>query len=571
MLPLLLLLAAGPELVRLHPLGARAGTSVEVEILGSQLETATGVHFDHPSLTWQHTTLREPGRVKGVVTVAPGAPLGAHLLRVQTAAGPSTGLLFNVGQFPSFVEGEQRTIPQLPVEIYGRLDGAPDLDQYWFIVQAGERWLFDLQAMEHGSAVEARLALFNQRGERVAFNDDRDYYDENPLLEHTFATAGLYSVKLDQYRGPRGFTFGKNNAYILRISSLPRLRSVAPLGARPGTRAAFTVTGTALQRLDRAYLTPVRLAEYSRMTYPYTMPIHFRPDVPQPPKITARVTAGPDTATLAFDLPATAAPGLWRLWLGTPAGWTPGPNLELDPASTTRDAVLLQPRQRHRYPVQAHAGQPLHFWTLSAQLGSSLDTVLTLRDAAGRKLAENDDVVAGYGGLLGNPDSSLFYTPPADATLTLEVRDRLDRGGPGFAYRLKSDHRRPGFQLFTTPENPTARPGGTATLKVHLVREHGFAGEVDIWVEGTSVKGRFRADQLFEPGADGADMLIPELTLAIPAPVTPGVHPLRLLGRGADGLTQEAHTATMIGPIYQGDWNFFRRPVAALTLTVLAP
>ena len=31
----------------------------------------------------------------------------------------------------------------------------------------------------------------------------------------------------------------------------------------------------------------------------------------------------------------------------------------------------------------------------------------------------------------------------------------------------------------------------------------------------------------------------------------------------------EAHTCTMIGPIYQGDWNFYRRPVPGLTLTVI--
>ncbi len=116
-----------------------------------------------------------------------------------------------------------------------------------------------------------------------------------------------------------------------------------------------------------------------------------------------------------------------------------------------------------------------------------------------------------------------------------------------------------------------ARHGETATLKVHLVREEGFAGEVLIWVEGAPARGKFRADQLFEPGADGAEMLIPELTLEFPAPATAGPHSLRIFGKAANGLVEEAHTATIIGPIYQGDWNFFRRPAPAITLTAVDP
>jgi hypothetical protein len=185
-------------------------------------------------------------------------------------------------------------------------------------------------------------------------------------------------------------------------------------------------------------------------------------------------------------------------------------------------------------------------------------------------LAESDDVVAGVGGLLGNPDSSLFYTPSVDGVFHLEVRDRLNRGGPLYPYRLHVASLRPGFQLFTTPENLVVQRGGTAILKVHLVREMGFTGPVEVWVDGVpGLKGTFRADQLFEPNADGADMLIPEMELRVAGLEKTGVVPLRVWGRGADGVAVEGHTATMIGPIYQGDWNFYRRPVAGVALTVV--
>ena len=53
-----------PALARLHPLGGRAGSVVEVEILGTKLETALGVEFDCKELVWERTTLREAGRVR---------------------------------------------------------------------------------------------------------------------------------------------------------------------------------------------------------------------------------------------------------------------------------------------------------------------------------------------------------------------------------------------------------------------------------------------------------------------------------------------------------------------------
>lgn len=601
---LILLLAASllpaadvqpPALSRLHPLGGKAGTVVQVEILGSRLETATGVEFDCADLVWKQTLQREAGRLTGIIWIEPTAALGGHMLHVRTAEGPSSSLLFNVGQFPALVESDHRTVPSLPVEIYGRLDGAADSDLYWFPARQGERWLFDLRAMEHGSAVEARMMLVNSKGDRIAFNDDRDHYNENPLLEHTFLDTGMYGVKIDQYRGPRGFTFGKNNGYTLRISALPVIASLSPLGAQRGTQVRFHLEGRALGSIDRVHLTELRRGEYARMTYPYTMPIRFRPDPPHAaaiPRLEGKVVRKPGQVEAVFTIPADAPLGLWRLWGSGPAGIAEGPKVEIGdalelpesaatalsklPGAFVINGSLDKPRERDVYQIPGKAGQPLHIWTLSTQLeGPYLDTVLTLRDAAGKKVAEDDDVVAGWGGLLGNPDSSLFYTPKEDGPLTLEVRDRLNRGGPAFSYRLKFDQRRPGFQLFTTPENFTVKCGGSANLKVHLVREAGFQGEVEIRIEGLpgsgpELKAKFRADQVFEPNADGADMIIPEISFAIPAPATPGVYPIRILGKSADGQEAEAQTATMIGPIYQGDWNYYRRPVPAITVTAVA-
>jgi hypothetical protein len=593
-----------PRIARIYPLGGLAGSEVTVEILGDRLSNVTTVEFDCKDLAWRRTIESSAGRVKGVIAVAPHAPLGPHMLRASTKDGYSTSVMFNVDQFPSVVESEPndvadqaQAIDAFPAAVQGRLDGAEDRDFYSIRARKGERRIFDLRSIESGSAVEARMFLLDEQGHKVSFNDDRDDIDENPLIEHTFEKDGKYVIGLDQYRGPRGFNFGKSNAYILRISSLARIEYTSPLGLRSGQTTRIRIFGSALETIRDVYLTESRRGEYTRITYPYTIPLHFREDPESAGRIRRiegkPISREPGVIEAEFTVPADARAGLWRLWASGQNGISDGPPLEISaseefgetagiPAPSNGSIVINgsidKPGEKDVYRVPGTTGRPIRFWTLATQLGvPRLDSVLTLRDASGTKLAENDDVVAGQGTLLGNPDSSLYYTPKSDGPLFLTVSDRVNRGGPDFQYRLKVAAEKPGFQLFTTPENFTVARGGSGSVKVHLVREAGFEGEVEVWFEGMppgveSPKGKFRADQLFEPNADGADMIIPEIEFAIRAPesMAPGTYPVRIFGSGENGPKVEAQGAVLMGPLLDL-WNFVRRPLPAVTMTVVEP
>jgi hypothetical protein len=603
--------AQPPRLVRLSPLGGQSGTTVSLEILGERLSNVTGVEFDCRDLIWKQTTHSSPDKLVGDVWISQTAPPGAHIVRVLTLDGPSNSGLFNVGPFRSDAEVEpndqlERASPisAFPADIQGRLDGAPDIDVFSFTAEEGQRLVFDLRSIEDGSAVEARMILLDAAGKRIGFNDDRDDYNENPRLEHRFASSGTYYIKLDQYRGPRGFNFGKLCAYMLRAGPLPVVTSAQPRALRRGAAASIELSGSGLDAVGQVFMTEFRQAEYARMTYPHTMPIHFRAD-PDTGAELGRVSGevkqrSSGCVRAGFSLPAGMRPGLWRIWALTKAGAVAAANVEvtdsevlpeeaagsspLTAARLTINGALEAAGEKDTYRFAVQAGQQLQFWTLAEQIGvSRLDSVLTLRDASGKKLAENDDVVAGQGTLLGNPDSRLFFTPETDGVVTVEVRDRTGRGGTGYEYCLKSDFARPGFQLFTTPENFTVARGGSGEIKVHLVREAGFEGEVDVWVEGLpegarASRGRFRADQLFEPNADGADMIIPEIGLQIETPdsVLSGTYPIRIVGSptseagAAEKRLVEAHSVLMLGPLLDA-WNFIRRPLPAVTMTVVQP
>ena len=623
MRPLLLLLICGlgfgalgsdlpsPTISRVFPLGGQRGTTVALEILGEYLSNATAVEFDCVDVEWIRTAYASSGKIGGTLAIAPNAALGTHLLRVRTPEGYSASALFNVGQFPDLREaepndrlGEAQAVTALPAEVQGSLEGSADIDVYAIEVRSGQRWSIDLRSIEYGSAVEAKMFLLDREGRRVSFNDDRNDYLESPFIEHTFERGGTYYIKIDQYRGPRGFNFGKSSTYTLGITALPMILFASPLGAQAGRTASISLHGTALDSVDRVHLTALRGAEYARMTYPYTMPVRFRADPPRGdriPRIDGTILrSGADFVEAEFAVPADADTGLWRVWASGTSGIADGPMLEIarlpDFGESTASAAdwrtggyaingaLEEPGERDVYAIHLVAGVPLHFWTLATQLGvPHLDPVLSLRDEEGRRLAENDDVVAGQGTLLGNPDSSLFYTPEQDGVLFLTLEDRTKRGGPSYQYRLKVRSERPGFQLFTTPENFAVARGGEAEIKVHLVREEGFEGPVSVWFEGMppaveAPRGLFRADQLFVPNADGADMIIPEIAfrIGVPKSLPPGTYPIRIMGApegeesGPDRRVVEARSTLIMGPLLDL-WNFVRRPLPSIELTAVEP
>jgi hypothetical protein len=276
------------------PLGGQRGTEVELEILGRHLSNASGLEFDCADIAWIATTYASAGKLRGIVSIAADAALGPHLLRARTADGYSTTAMFNVGQFPHRPEaepndmaGEAHEIARLPAEVQGILEGSADIDLFKVVVPAGKRLAIELRSIEYGSAVEAKMSLLDLHSRRVRFNDDRDDYLETPFIEHTFETSGTYYIKVDQYRGPRGFNFGKNSAYILRISALPTIEYAAPLGIAIGNRAKLTLHGSALDSVQSVFVTALRAAEYARMTFPFTMPIPFRPDRASGPLVPA--------------------------------------------------------------------------------------------------------------------------------------------------------------------------------------------------------------------------------------------------------------------------------------------
>jgi hypothetical protein len=115
---------------------------------------------------------------------------------------------------------------------------------------------------------------------------------------------------------------------------------------------------------------------------------------------------------------------------------------------------------------------------VSQELGYPLDPHLTLLDAEGKVLDENDD--SGR----QNRDVQLTITAPADGQYRAVVRDLHRHGGPRYFYRLTMRRAEPDFSLRLAADSFVLASGKPLEIPVAIDRQNGFDEEIEISVSG---------------------------------------------------------------------------------------
>jgi hypothetical protein len=141
-------------------------------------------------------------------------------------------------------------------------------------------------------------------------------------------------------------------------------------------------------------------------------------------------------------------------------------------ADVDRFQLPVIPGQRYRFTVQAYL------------LGSRLDGVLRITDAAGKQLALVDDVavaaLAPGQQPFNNPDPSIDVTVPDGVTLLVaELRDQRQRGGLNFTYRLTVEPIVPDFELRIANPEINVPKDGNAVMTVNVTRR-GYVGPIQL-------------------------------------------------------------------------------------------
>ncbi len=80
------------------------------------------------------------------------------------------------------------------------------------------------------------------------------------------------------------------------------------------------------------------------------------------------------------------------------------------------------------FQFQAKAGEGMAFYVQAQEVGSPLDSALTLKDASGKVVGANEDFMS--------KDAAIAFRAPASGQYTVEIRDTDNSGGEPYAYRI---------------------------------------------------------------------------------------------------------------------------------------
>jgi hypothetical protein len=518
-----------PRLGYVYPAGGQRGTTVQVKVGGRFLDGVTavsvsgrGLHaqvvgVDKPMTPRELTDLRDKAAelqkaaktpaerqelaairmrigdslrrnqnpvLSEIVTLSVaidgGVEPGPRQLRLETALGLSNALAFSIGTVPEFMEKEEKATRSdaelsvtLPAVVNGRIIPGDidrvqfplrqpgqympgDADRYRFAARKGQELVCVASARDLmpylADAVpgwfQATLSLADKSGHEVAYVDDYRYQPD-PVLHVRIPADGEYVLEIKDalFRGREDFV------YRIAIGEFPFITSIFPLGGPAGSKTAVQVSGwnlpAARVTMDAGGAEP---GVSSVSVAPGELPAN-------------RVPFAIDTLPEALEREPNAA----------------GRDVQRVTLPVIVNGRIQEPGDVDAFAFQGKAGQQVVAEVRARRLGSPLDSSLELTDAAGTRVAFNDDADdKGAGLLTHHADSRLAATLPSDGTYVLRLADVQRQGGAEFGYRVRIGPPRPDFELRVTPPEINAGAGTTAPITVHALRRDGFAGDIAI-------------------------------------------------------------------------------------------
>ncbi|MHC4953074.1 MAG: PPC domain-containing protein [Planctomycetota bacterium] len=396
------------------------------------------------------------------ITIDRRAEPGDRELRIRTSRGLTNPVLFQVGMLPEFKESEPndyRTSRQPTVAAPCVLNGQVsfrDLDRFRFRARQGQMLVIEAQARRLvpylADAVpgwfQATLALYDAAGNELRFVDDHRF-DPDPVLLFDVPEDGDYVLEIRDaiHRGREDFV------YRVTVAERPFVLAMFPLGAKAGSSTTakiegWNVEGEKVRLRTRRGSDEIREVIWSRANLRANPVLYAVDDLPE------RIEAEPNDEA-------------------NEAQWLPIP--------TIVNGRIARPGEVDWYRFRGRVGQEIVIEVNARRLGSPLDSLIQLTDAAGHNVAWNDDHPDKSAGLVTHQaDSYLRAKLLATESYYIRVTDAQRQGGASFAYRLRVSKPRPDFAVIVTPASVNVPAGGCAPITVHVVRRDGFDGEIGL-------------------------------------------------------------------------------------------
>lgn len=497
------------------------GTSVEVEVVGNDLEGATTLLFDQAGIK---ATPVEGKERRFNVSVAAEVPEGTYDARLVGRFGVSSPRLFSVARDladvtekePNNVPGEAQAVA-LNVAINGSSDGNGE-DVFKFAAKKDQRIVIQCLAALLDSPLDANLALTSSTGTQLAASSD--YHGRDPLIDFVAPADGEYLVTIFDlsYRG--GFP------YRLIISDRPQIENVFPRAVQAGQATELTVLGRNLGAGAKPSACKVGDLPLDEMRVSNTPPADLLSlgayrFIEHPTDHSVLPTAA--TCTLTGFQPRLGLAG--QINPTPPLLVTDGPvALEAEPNDSPEKPQPISlpavvsgrfdaPRDADWFEFESGEAGNYSFNVYCERIAGRADPYLVVQDEQGNRVNELDDFghrINAFDGHLRDPSGPVNLA--AKKKYRVLVQDRYRRGGARFQYVLTVRKPTPDFYAAVIhsqnpgPGGTTIWRGGAAHIDVVTHYEGGFNGPLVITAEGlppgvtcapTSIMGETRATLVF--------------------------------------------------------------------------
>ncbi len=476
-----------PRLDRVTPLGASAGTTVEIEILGADIEEATKLLTDHKGITAEHIKDR-----KFKLTIAGDVPPGTYDLRIVGKYGITNPRVFAVSRgLTEIVEkgmNDERDTAQI-VEVNCIINGTSKQGKesyFRFPAKKGQRIVVECFAQRLESQLDSNLTLTDADGRQLAANGD--YAGKDSLVEFVAPKDG------DYYLAVNDLSFRGGHPYRLVITDQSHVENVFPRVVASGKPSEITVFGRNFGKDSKRTAWSVNDLSLESITETVTPPesilkrgqFLFR-DHPTAHSVL------PTAATCTLH--GFQHRGVPLLVTDLPIVIEQEPNDESAKAQrVTLPAAIAGRFDRERdadwYEFEPPETGSYTIEVYCERIAGRADPYVVLFDDKDARLVEFDDFgirTNAFDGHLRDPIGSQSLT--AKRKYRVLVQDRYKRGGARYQYVLVVRKATPDFYPAVIhhqnpgPGGTTLRKGGSVYLDVVIHNVGGFSGIVTITAE----------------------------------------------------------------------------------------
>ena len=409
--------AASPSVNMPQPRGLQRGTDAVLTLSGSNLADVQESLFLDSGITVTRLEVVNSNQIKLNLKLAPDCPLGEHSFRVRTLTGISNMSTFWVGALPIVEEKEPNSefgTPQkipLNVTVHGVIQNE-DVDYFAIDAKKGQRVSVEIEGMRLATTFfDPHISILDGKRFELASSDDTPLFKQDGCLSIIAANDGPLIVQV------RETSYGGNGScqYRLHVGTFPRPTAILPAGGKAGDEIEVTFLGDASGPIKSKIKVPVAAA------------------APEKFGLFCQDAGGISPSPIPFRISKDAANVIDL----EPNDSIPQATKGVLPCSF--NGIIDKPGDIDFFRFSARKGQVYDVECFARRIGSPLDPVLVLYNAAGNAMASNDDS--------RGPDSYFRVSIPADGEYLLSVTDHLKQGGPTHTYRIEIHSVQPQLNL----------------------------------------------------------------------------------------------------------------------------